>query len=119
MAPGTAGVKGPIRIFPLTSGHRPGLEIVATFEGLGRRSTNAKTGRLRVPWTGGWPVRLRDLPVGIDGKGPFWTKFDGSRVEEPARRAEVALPGPSKKIPWLLAKAESDRGQGGISKVAD
>ncbi len=96
----------------------PNLKIVATLRGVGKQiydcAPSATTYTFREPAAG--LFTLRGLPAGIHGKGPFWTNFDGSRVEA-SKTAEVAQPGTS-NVPWLLLTKTKSEGGGTFGNVA-
>ena len=58
-----------------------------------------------------WPgcSRCAALPAGIHGKGPFWTNFDGSRVEATRRRREVAQPRHRPTSPGSCSRRQAPR----------
>jgi len=96
----------------------PTLKIVATLHGVGKQIYDCTPGNpyvLREPAAG--LFTSRGVPTGIHGQGPgpgpFWTAFDGSRVD--GTRVAVATPeGASPKdIPWVLLSA-TPHGTGGV-----
>ncbi len=94
----------------------PNLKIVATLRGVGKQIYDCTNGAyvFREPAAG--LFTLRGAPAGIHGKGPFWTHFDGSRVE--GKDAVPAKPegiGPN-DVPWLKLTAVNPipQGTGGV-----
>lgn len=89
----------------------PNLKIVATLRGVGKQIYDCTNGTatLREPAAG--LFTSRGTPAGIHGKGPFWTNFDGSRVDGAPQ--PVSVPQPAPNIPWLKVTAASNAGTGG------
>ena len=94
------------------------FKIVATLRGVGKQiydcAPGATTYTFREPAAG--LFTLRGIPAGIHGKSPFWTNFDGSRVEA-SKTAEVAQTGTS-NVPWLLLTKTKSEGGGTFGNVA-
>jgi hypothetical protein len=82
------------------------LKAVATLRGVGKQVYDCVGGS----WTFREPVAVlatsRGIPAAIHGKGPFWTNFDGSRVEGSGAVPVPAPPAtdPPKNVPWLRLK---------------
>jgi hypothetical protein len=94
-----------------------GQKLVLTALGTGAQvyDCNATTGR----WTFREPVAtLHRLgrTIGIHYVGPTWELFDGSKVTAAVEKS-VQAPNSARDIPWLLLKATSNAGSGGLSKV--
>jgi hypothetical protein len=94
------------------------FKIVATLRGVGKQIYDCSGGTATLPAREPAAVlsALRGAPVGIHGKGPFWTHFDGSRVDGSAPVSAPA-PDPAKNIPWLKLTA-TPTGSGVFGKVA-
>ncbi|MBL8925438.1 MAG: DUF3455 domain-containing protein [Pseudonocardia sp.] len=94
-----------------------GVKIVATLRGVGKQIYDCDGAKyvFREPAAG--LFTLRGIPAGIHGKGPFWTNFDGSRVEgKDAIQANPTPPGfTPNDVPWLkLTAVNPPQGTGGV-----
>lgn len=95
-----------------------GFKIVATLRGVGRQiyDCNGSTFAFREPAAG--LFTSRGVPAAIHGKGPFWTNFDGSRVDgSPTTPPSTASPDP-KSVAWLKLVGKPTGASGVFSKVA-
>ena len=91
------------------------FKIVATLRGVGKQiyDCSGGTATFREPAAG--LFSLRGAPAGIHGKGPFWTNFDGSRVDG-SGALSAPSPDPAKNVAWLRLNAAST-GTGAFSNV--
>jgi hypothetical protein len=95
-----------------------GFKIVATLRGVGKQiyDCNGSAFAFREPAAG--LFTSRGVPAAIHGKGPFWTNFDGSRVDgSPTTPPSTASPDP-KSVPWLKLVGKPTGASGVFSKVA-
>jgi hypothetical protein len=103
-----------------------GFKIVASLRGVGKQiyDCNGVKFVLREPAAG--LFTSRGIPAAIHGKGPFWTNFDGSRVDgfplDPTSASvpspDPAPPAPAKNISWLkLAATPTPNTTGVFSNV--
>lgn len=104
-----------------------GFKIVASLRGVGKQIYDCKADgkfALREPAAG--LFTSRGIPAAIHGRGPFWTNFDGSRVDglplDPTSASvpspDPAPPAPAKNIPWLkLAATPTPNTTGVFSNV--
>jgi hypothetical protein len=81
----------------------PNLKIVATLRGVGKQIYDCNGSIYVFRDSAAELFTLRGIPAGIHGKGPFWTNFDGSRVD--GTGAVPADPKPQgsapNDVPWL------------------
>jgi hypothetical protein len=117
----SGGATADTNLLPPIQVNDPSLKIVATLRGVGKQVYDCTGGKyvFREPVAGLFGPR--GLPVGIHGAvigaGPFWTNFDGSRVDGTVV-GKVDAPKPSTDIQWLKVEARSTSGTGGtFSKV--
>jgi len=77
-------------------------KIVASLRGVGKQIYDCTAGvfTFREPAAG--LFTSRGVPAAIHGKGPFWTNFDGSRVDG---TGPVSVTPDPKSIPWLKLDA--------------
>jgi hypothetical protein len=88
------------------------FKIVATLRGVGKQIYTCTNGTATLREPAAVLSTLRGNTVGIHGRGPFWTHFDGSRVDGSAPVAAPA-PNPAKDIPWLRITATPTPNTGG------
>ena len=96
----------------------PGYKIVASLRGVGKQiyDCNGAAYAFREPAAG--LFTSRGVPAAIHGKGPFWTNFDGSRVDgSPTTPPSSAQPD-LKSVPWLKLVGTPTGASGVFSKVA-
>ena len=99
-----------------------GFKIVASLRGVGKQiyDCNGRHVHFREPAAG--LFTSRGVPAAIHGKGPFWTNFDGSRVDGKATKSSVvrsASADPTKNVPWLkLVATPTPNTTGVFSNVA-
>ena len=93
-----------------------GFTIVASLRGVGKQIYDCAGGVyvFREPAAG--LFTSRGVPAAIHGKGPFWTNFDGSRVDGTAD-GSFKSPDP-KSVAWLRLKGAPTGASGVFSKVA-
>ena len=96
------------------------FKIVASLRGVGKQIYDCNEGgtgyTFREPAAG--LFTSRGLPAAIHGKGPFWTNFDGSRVDGSAP-VSAPSPDPAKNVPWLkLVGTPTPHTTGVFSNVA-
>jgi Protein of unknown function (DUF3455) len=102
-----------------------GYKIVASLRGVGKQIYDCSPGgafTFREPAAG--LFTSRGVPAAIHGKGPsgpFWTNFDGSRVDGAVLKSvpspDPAPPAPAKNIPWLKLAATPTGATGVFSHV--
>ena len=94
----------------------PGLKVVLDVAGKGVQIYDCNPTTLA--WTFREPAAVlygrRGRPVGIHFVGPTFESFDGSAVV--GERPKSVQPDPT-AIPWLLLKANANRGDGVLSQV--
>jgi hypothetical protein len=95
------------------------FKIVATLRGVGKQIYDCKGGSYAFREPAAGLFTLRGIPAGIHGKTPFWTNFDGSRVEGTgAIPASPTPPGATPNdVPWLKLAAVNPpppQGTGGV-----
>ena len=107
-----ANVPEPVRV-------GPGFKIVASLRGVGKQiyDCNGTTYTFREPAAG--LFTSRGVPAAIHGKGPFWTNFDGSRVDgKPTTPSPSSVQPDLKSVPWLKLVGTPTGASGVFSKVA-
>jgi hypothetical protein len=108
-----ANVPEPVRV-------GPGFRIVASLRGVGKQIYDCNSGgafTFREPAAGLFTSRA--VPAAIHGKGPFWTNFDGSRVDGSGAVSAPAPTDPTKNVPWLkLVGTPTPNTTGVFSNVA-
>jgi Protein of unknown function (DUF3455) len=85
-------------------------KVVATLRGVGKQIYDCTSGTATFREPAAGLFTSRGIPAGIHGKGPgpgpFWTNFDGSRVDG---SGAVSAPSPdsTRNVPWLRLNATS------------
>jgi hypothetical protein len=89
-----------------------GFTVVASLRGVGKQIYDCKDGAFTFREPAAGLFTSRGVPAAIHGKGPsgpFWTNFDGSRVDGAVLKSvpspDPAPPAPAKNIPWLKLAA--------------
>jgi len=96
----------------------PGFKVVASLRGVGKQiyDCNGSTYTFREPAAG--LFTSRGVPAAIHGKGPFWTNFDGSRVDGRATTPPSSVSPDPKSVPWLKLIGTPTGANGVFSNVA-
>ena len=97
----SAGVTLNVNVPPAVQVDETQFKVVASLHGVGKQIYDCTGGAFTFREPAAGLFTSRGVPAAIHGKGPFWTNFDGSRVDgSPTTPPSSATPDP-KSVPWL------------------